>query len=271
MRRFPLRRAILRTLVLVSAAAAVFVLSDGALASETGGKVNLAQALRPSLLLFPFDVNKVGAPNAADISAELTEKVASRFFATKTYSVTQFYRSLGPIITQLNEQKLSDADVVPPFAEDNLKSTKIARLVGFDVVFVGSVDDYQYNPDNKQVTLTISGRLLEVGADPNTPFKILKSVTRSASSASGGEGKEEDRALEAARAAADQLVAQIAPFTTPPVETRPIKPTTPEKPKRRGGPNLTWLIGVVAIGIGLGIGLTRGDGGGGDSPPPPPR
>jgi hypothetical protein len=94
------------------------------------------------------------------MSQLMTDVAVSRAVATKTYSVTQFYRG-QPSITRLhNDQQLTDADLQEPFSEDNRKPVKIAKLIGYDVALVGSLDDYQFT-DN-QVTVTVSGRLIEV-------------------------------------------------------------------------------------------------------------
>src|SRR5258708_26197255 len=177
-----------------------------------------------------------------------------------------------PAVARLhNDQQLTDSDLMKPFAEDNAKATKITKLVGYDVAFVGSVDDYQYAAADKQATVTVSGRLLDI-----VTGKIIKSATLSASSAKGGTAKEAERALEAARNAGEKLMVQLVPtiIANPTVPSKaPGKTHTPSSggKKRSGG----WIWGVLAVGLGLGIGLApgrggRGGGGGGGPFLPPP-
>jgi hypothetical protein len=177
------------------------------------------------------------------------------------------------------DQTLSDADISEPYAEDNVKGAKIAKLVGYDVVFIGSVDEYQYNDADNSVNMVVSGRLLDVktGKFVSTP------VTLQASSSKGGTAKQPDKALEAARNAGQQLMAKVVPIANVPVEqptTKKVQPTSTPK-KRKSGSDMLW--GILAVGLGLGIGLAssghrggsggtggNGGGGGGDTPPAPP-
>lgn len=234
-------------------------------APEQNGRTSLGRALKKTLLLFPFDVPSTTAPNADELSNLLTEVAGSRLIATGNYAVTTYYRAWPPVARLHNDQQLGEADVIPPFAEDNRKALKIGKLVGYDTVCVGSVDDYQYNEADKQVTMTVSARILVVETG-----QVLKNVTLSASSPKGGErAKEEELNVQAARQAMEKLMAQVAPVvstTQTPIETA--KP--PAAKKKRSN---DWLWGLLAIGLGLGIGLASGGGGGGggiDTPPPPP-
>jgi hypothetical protein len=248
-----------------------------AAAPEATGKINLAQALKRTVLVFPFDV-PMTVPDRDEVRGLLTDTALSRLLASNSYSITQYNRNL-PTVARLHlDQALSDADVTEPFAEDNVKATKITKAVGYDVAFVGSVDEYQFNEADKSVAMTVSGRLLDVmtGKFVSTP------VTLSVTSSKGGNAKETDRALEAARNAGSQLMVKLVPNISQGVITTPNKTPqavpmnqgtgTPRKKRDNG-----WLWGLLAVGLGLGIGLAssggRGGGGGAngsDTPPPPP-
>ncbi|MGC8666790.1 MAG: hypothetical protein ACP5VE_01565 [Chthonomonadales bacterium] len=212
-----------------------------------------AQAPKRSVLVFPFDVSSSAAvPDASELSSLLTDVARSRFLATNKYVVYAYYRGLPTVARLHNDQDLTDADVTPPFSEENAKPIKIAKLAGYDLAFVGSVDDYSYDADAHQATVTISGRLLDAATG-----KILKSITLSASSAKGGTAKEPERALEAGRTAGEQLMAKIEPLVSTAQPAAGVK----EKPGGKGGHHRSsnWLWGVVAIGLGLGIGLSSGN------------
>lgn len=228
------------------------------------GRKTLGHVIKKTALVFPFDVPSTMASNAEELSSLLTDVAASRLVASGTYAVTTFYKAWPPVARLHNDQQLGEADVVAPFAEDNRKGLKIGKLVGYDVVCVGSVDDYQYDESGKQVTLTVSARLLSVETG-----QVLKNVTLSASSSKGGEkAKEEELNLEAGRQAMDKLMSQLAPLSAVPTVVEAPKPTVAKKKR-----NNDWLWGLLAIGLGLGIGLSGGGGGGGgiDTPPPPPH
>ena len=153
--------------------------------------------------------------------------------------------------------------MIAPFAEDNRKAVKVGKAVGYELVCIGSLDDYQYNETDKQVTVTVSGRILVVETG-----QVLKNVVLSASSAKGGEkSKEEDLNMDAARQCSEKLMAQLVPVGGA-VVVQPIKTTTTKKKR-----NNDWVWGLLAIGLGLGIGLSGGGSGGGsgiENPPGPP-
>ncbi len=239
--------------------------------------VNLGQATFRTLLLFPVDVPNT-VPGTEDVRTLLTDIARARLIASNAYAVTQFATLLAPVARLHNDQQLSDNDIKPPFAETNTKALKIIRLAGYDLAFVGSVDDYSYSDANKQATITLSGRILEASTG-----KILKSATLQGQSATGGTAKQEERAAEAARNAGEKLMTQLVPtivVNEQPTVPRPPKRSTQPSGNRRHSRN-DWLWGVLAVGLGLGIGLSSGGGGGGgtvggggggpDTPPAPPR
>lgn len=236
----------------------------GANPGQQSGRTQLGHAIKKTLLLFPFDVPATAAPNADELSTLLTDAAASRLIASGTYAVTTFYRAWPPVARLHNDQQLGEADVIAPFAEDNRKALKIGRLVGYNAVCIGSVDDYQYDEAEHQVTVTVSARILEVETGA-----VLKNVTLSASSPKGGAtAKEEELNLEAARSAMEKLMAQLAPVGAVVTEPEPAKPVATKKKR-----SSDWVWGLLAIGIGLAIGLSGGGGGGSggiDTPPPPP-
>lgn len=267
MRRVQIRPITLRSVVALAAALTVAAAASvtGASAGESG-KGNLAQAVRKTALLFPFDSNNISVANAEEISQMLTDQAYSRLILTNAYSVTRYFKALPTVARLHSDQQLTDADIAPPYAEDNRKPAKIVKLIGYDQAFIGSIDNYEYT--NGRATITISGRLLEV-TDEGAGYRVLRNAALSATSGSGS--TEEERALNAARDAGEKLMSQLAPSVAVPVTPDTTKPAE-KKPRKRA--NMDWLWGVLAIGLGLGIGLStgggRGGGGGSDSPPPPP-
>ena len=212
-----------------------------------------AQTEKRSVLVFPFDIaNAAAVPDTTEMSSLLTDVARSRFLATNKYVVYTFYRGLPTVARLHNDQDLTDSDVTPPFSEENAKPIKIAKLAGYDLAFVGSVDDYSYDTQAHQATVTVSGRLLDAATG-----KILKSITLSASSAKGGTEKEPQRALEAGRTAGEELMAKIEPL----VSTAQPASGGKEKPTSTGGHRRSsnWIWGVIAIGLGVGIGLASGN------------
>src|SRR2546421_2304605 len=124
----------------------------GSIPTAGFGQANLSQAAKRTMLFFPFDVSGSNVPGKDDVSSLLSDVARSRIIASDAYSVVQFHRALAPVARLHNDQVLSDNDVSPPFAEDNAKSVKVAKAVGCDVAFVGSVDDYSYAEADKQAS-----------------------------------------------------------------------------------------------------------------------
>jgi ABC-type uncharacterized transport system auxiliary subunit len=220
------------------------------------------------MLVFPIDTPD-SVPGASDVSGLVTDVVRSRLIASDTYVVIQYHKSLPPVARAHNDQQLSDNDLGKPFAEDNAKATKVTKLIGYELAFVGSVDNYEYNTADKQATVTMSGRILDT-----TNGKIVKSATLSAASDKGGTAKEPERAQQAARNAAEKLMTQLGVVAAQPSMATPVR-TKPVDQGNHRKKNSNWLWGVFAVAVGLGIGLAAGTGGGGgtsqDLPPPPPR
>ena len=244
-------------------------------AIESGKTYQLAQAVRRSILVYPVDVTGANVPAKEEVSNLLTDVVRSRLIASDAYTVSLFHRSLAPVARLHNDQQLSDTDINPPFAEDNAKAPRIARLAGYDLVFIGSVDSYTV-ADNKG-EMTVSGRILDV-----VTGAISKSVTLSASSPQSATAAEVDRVLQAARAAGERLATQLAPqIVRPPVTATSVSSSTPRRAARRRN---DWLLAVLGAALIVGIassasggsgnpqfGIPGGGGGGGDTPPAPPQ
>jgi hypothetical protein len=224
----------------------------------------LSQAVKKTILLFPFDSANLAAANKSDVINMIQDVAASRLTASGQYSVTRFSKNNPSIARLRDDQLITDADASEPYAEDNRKSIKISKQTGHEFVLIGSVDDYKYDAARKSASLTLSGRLLETETG-----KIVKSVTLSGNSTSGGNADEDDRALEAARSTGERLLAQLVPMTVAPQPIPVEKPKSTKKPRRNN--DWIWAVLVVGLGVGLGIGLSGGgSGGGNDNPPPPP-
>lgn len=222
------RRHLRCGVVLLAAFLAVGVLSHALAAQDRKGKPKEPEPPKRTLLLFPFDFPNANIKNAPEVMGLLADVARSRLLLTRTYAVTPFRRGLPTVARLHGEQQLTDSDITPPFAEDNIKAVKIAKLIDYEVVFVGSIDSYAYNDADRQVEITISGRLVEV--DPKaTSGKVLRSATLTATSEKGGRANEEERAMEAARSAGEKLMAQLVPLA--PASQKPEEEKKPETQK----------------------------------------
>lgn len=264
-RRSPFRAAALSAIALAAAAMAC----GKANADDT--KVNLAQAMKRTVLVFPFDMPSSASTNADEVSQLLTDTIVSRLQASGQYTVIQYHKTLPPVARLHLDQQLTDVDVAPPFAENTAKATKITKLAGYDVAFMGAVDEYTYSDTDNQADIVARGQLLDVKTGKN----IGAPVILKGSSAKGGTAKEPAKALEAARAAGSQLATKLIPIASTPVQqpTNPITRAPAQPTQRKKHNNGGLILGLLALGLGLGIGLASSGGGHGstsDNPPPPP-
>jgi hypothetical protein len=255
----------------ITAAVFAFATAGGALADNT--KINLAQVVKKTVLVFPFDMPADGPPNKDDVSQLMTDTVVSRLLASGQYTVIQYHKTLPPVARLRLDQQLTDSDVAAPFADDTSKATKIAKLVGYDVAFLGAVDEYTYNEADNQADVVGRGQLLDI----KTGKTIGAPVILKASSAKGGTAKQPEKAMDAARAVGSQLGQKLIPIaSTPvPVPTNPVTKTPAKESQKKKHNNNGILYGLLAIGLGLGIGLATSGGGhgsssGSDNPPAPP-
>lgn len=257
----------------LSMAAAVFALATAGGALADDAKVNLAQAVKKTVLVFPFDMPADGPPNKDEVSQLLTDTVVSRLLASGQYTVVQYHKTLPPVARLRLDQQLTDSDVAPPFADDTAKATKIAKAVGYDVAFTGAIDEYTYNEGDNQADVVARGQLLDI----KTGKAIGAPVILKGSSDKGGTSKQPVKAMDAARSAGSQIAQKLVPITSTPAPqpTNPITKSPAREPQKKKRNNNGLLFGLLAIGLGLGIGLASSGGGhgnssGGDTPPSPP-
>lgn len=175
--------------------------------------LDTAPVSRKTLMVFPLDSAGIGAPNLPAVTKTVGEVVLSRFQLAKTYMVAEFYRGYPQIARLIADASLSSADITAPFGDDNRKAAKIVRSIGFDYAFVGWLQDYRFDAEKKQVTITANGLMLE-GTRDAIGYKIVKSAVGSGTApvATGGE---EAAAIVAARAAADQLMTEALSKAAP--------------------------------------------------------
>lgn len=260
-----MNRSALKALCLAAGLAGI--MAPMGVQAQKSGSVSLNIQAKKTLLVFPADVPASAGTAAPDMSLLVADMASSRFLASNVYSVTVYHKSLPQVARLRNDQQLSEVDATAPFAEDSRKAVKIAKLIGYDTVCITSVDDYQYDETEKVVSLTMSGRVIEVETG-----KIIKSVTLTGAGSKGGKAKEDERAVEATRVTCDKLLGQVAPAPVQVANTSKPAVDTPRPPKKRkGGSDWLWVLLAVGAGVGLGLSGHGGSGGGIDTPPPPPE
>lgn len=215
--------------------------------------------LPPTALVMTFaPAQQVEAAVPVNLGQNMTRAVTSSLRSVGGYDVYQYSSGSAPIVRAVEEGRLRQADVTPPF-EDTTVVVRMAREMGVDYVLVGIIEDYSYNPSASQASVSVSAQWVEVKTGA-----ILKSVAISAEASGTPEEVEGRLASEAANRLLRELalsVAQVAPTPTPSAEP---------KPRVRRANNLGWIL----LGIGLIAAIATGarsSGGGPEQPPAIPQ
>lgn len=112
-----------------------------------------------SLLVFPFDQDaSVKLPDSfgQDVAIALKGQLTG-----STYSVYMFDNKLAPIVRAKDENDIKDDDIKSPFADDNAKPLKLARIVASDMYLVGSIDDCSVDASAKKAQMTLRADLYD--------------------------------------------------------------------------------------------------------------
>jgi hypothetical protein len=129
--------------------------------SDKGAKGQ--KAAPRAVLVFPTDTKGGTSDQIVDM---ITDVVQGRLAASDRYHSVYFLSSLPTIRRALTEATLSQTDVKNPFDNDT-KVKKVARIAGYDMALVTSIDDYQYDAAKNQVSMVMSARLVDVaGGNP---------------------------------------------------------------------------------------------------------
>lgn len=164
----------------------------------------LSSLIKPVVLVYVPD-NKGGvSSDAADIVADVYQ---SRLRATDQYYAVFFTRGLPAIQRGLMEQTFTADEIKQPY-DNTQKAAKLTKAIGYKQAIVGSIDDYKFDPDTKQVDIILSARWLDFSGP--TP-KVVRVVTLTGTGdAKTTKGKDETQiALAVARATAEKLISDL--------------------------------------------------------------
>ena len=156
---------------------------------------------RTRLLFFPFDVDPSITNDITNVTNMLNDVAISRLEVTKEYSVMRYSWSFPTIKRMVADNVITSDDSKPPFSDDNIKLVKLTKGLDYTIAMVGSVDEYNYDPDKHTLEITVSARLVDV-----TKKVVLKLAARTISSPSEMSMTENQIAVQTARKAGDLLM-----------------------------------------------------------------
>ena len=132
---------------------------------------------------------------AEQLSDIITDVEKARLSTSGKYSGISFLTSLPSVRRAVNEQSLTAADIQPPYAT-RTKAQKLTQAAGYDTAVISSLDSYEYNADNQNVTMILSIQMIDFsGATPRnytaadtitTPAKSAKNATDTAAAETQG-------------------------------------------------------------------------------------
>lgn len=150
-------------------------------ATKTGKKgrdKNMA-AMKRIVLVFPVDAKGQAAEQITDV---ITDVEKARLSATGQFGAVSFLTSLPSVRRAVSEQSLTNADVNPPFAT-LAKAQKLTTTAGYDAAIISSLDSYEYNADDQNVSIVLSIQLIDYSGSTPRSFTAADSVKTAAKSA----------------------------------------------------------------------------------------
>ncbi|MCX6382600.1 MAG: hypothetical protein NT023_24495 [Armatimonadetes bacterium] len=151
---------------------------------------NAKKAEPRRLLILPIDTPDGKAEALTDALNSIVQK---RFTEKDLFAITIFEIN-SPLIKRATiDRQLERKDLKKPF-DNVVKAKKIAGVLGFNLVLLIAVNDYQYDEAKRQVTLDISLRIVDFSSEKP---KVEKYVAETATSSTDAP-KDKDEAKLAA-------------------------------------------------------------------------
>ena len=155
------------------------------------------------VLVFPVDAKGAAAEQLSDI---ITDVEKARLSTSGMYSGISFLTSLPSIRRAVGEQSLTQADVQPPFAT-RTKAQKLTTTAGYDMAVISSLDSYEYNADNQNVTMVLSMQMIDFSGDTPRNYTAADTVTTAPKSAKNA--TDTTASEQAARSLTEKLMTSV--------------------------------------------------------------
>lgn len=129
--------------------AAALVIGGAAMAQD-----NISSA--KNLAIFPFE-NTTSAGDQA-LGQDIATALRTWSRMGNVYIGTVFASNTPTMQRAKQERRLADADLQVPF--DTVKAAKVGKEMAADVSLIGSIDDYRYDANAKEVQITLTAQLV---------------------------------------------------------------------------------------------------------------
>ncbi len=229
--------------------------------SPAVGVASQAKPLPPTVLVLPFaPAQQMETAVPTGLGTSLTRAMASSLRNTGKFDVVRFSTTIPSIQRAVEEGRLREADVTPPF-EDTQTTVTTAREIGTEYAIAGVIEDYSYDAGAHKTSLSVSVQWIDVKAG-----RAVKTVAVSAEGVGTATSTQDEVDAKAVSDAVNRVLQELALGEVSVVQPTPVPA---KKPAVKRGSNAGWIL----LGLGLIAALASGARGGGaglDMPPPPP-
>lgn len=252
----PFRRASVRAWTARATLLAMLLPVVGSPVLAAQGKPSL-----PTVLVLPFAPAQQGdAEVPITLSASLTRAMSSMLRGTGKFDVVPFDRKSPSVVRALEERRVREADVTPPFEESDVV-VRLARDMGANFALAGIIEDYSYDAEGRKASLSVSVQWVDAKSG-----LVAKSVAISVEATGNAVGMQEETNARLAAEAVNRVMQELALGEVSVAQTA--TPASGKKPAMKRN-NVGWIV----LGIGLIAAIvsgTRSSGAGPEAPPPPP-
>lgn len=218
----------------------------GIFLAVAGLLVQSASAQTRELVLFPFGIGAAVQPaEEFNVGVELLNALYAQLRQIPNLHVQRFRETNPSILRALEENRLRRDRLVPPFnereADGTWRAARIGAVMGANLVFAGRIEEFSYNPQTREVILTVSGDLIDVASG-----EVLLSVAETGRGRLGKDENDPNLARIAAVAQAAERVGAAVRARLAPAEPTP----APEPPKRidRRGERAVFTLFALILG-----------------------
>ncbi|MCS6949632.1 MAG: hypothetical protein RMM06_00255 [Armatimonadota bacterium] len=218
------------------------------------------RTLPPTVLVLPVaPTQQADVTVPATLSTSLTRAMSSMLRSTGKFDVVPFDRRNPSVVRALEERRLREAEVNPPFEETGV-IVRLARDLGADYALAGVIEDYRYDAEARKASLSVSVQWVEAKSG-----RVAKSVAVSVEATGAATSTQEEVNARVAAEAVNRVLQELAIG-----EVSMTQPTAaPAKKPAVKRNNVGWIL----LGIGLIAAIASGarsNGAAADTPPPPP-
>jgi hypothetical protein len=143
------------------------VLGVLAVASADAGLFGLGRSKKKTVkppkrlvVVFPFDQGSV-SKIPEGFGRYIASDVRTMLGGSENYIPFLYKDRLAPILRAKEDNVLKTADMAPPFAEDKVKTLKLAQILATDLYVVGRIEDFQFDRASKVAEMTLTAELYD--------------------------------------------------------------------------------------------------------------